>query len=121
MQRAERLEREKQPEKSLEMRKTIIAAVAALAIAPFTASIPVAHADPCVGVPVSQLEYCETHRVLGCDACGVPGIAAAPAPPPEAAPANVPNDSCAAALAPPNPSVGAYNGCETARRAQGGQ
>jgi hypothetical protein len=107
------------------MRKVIIAAVAALAIAPFTASIPLAHADdPCLQYTTNpadapKLGYCESHRVLGCDACGVPGVPAAAPAAPAVPPANVPNDNCAVLLQPPNASVGAYNGCEVANQATG--
>jgi hypothetical protein len=149
------------------MRKVIIAAVAALSIAPFTTSILVAHADS--GVPPPPLPpgscqigtgtcsiatgegenggYVPAPGALGQQGWLVPGgpapgapavpapaappvpapaappVQAAPAPPQANSPAppgNVPNDNCAKDLQPPNPSVGAYNGCELAKRATGG-
>jgi hypothetical protein len=102
------------------MRSSVINAmvVAALAIAPFTASIGVAHADwpMCSGMTTP----------IGIQACNQI-CAASPTPPScNVAPVTVPKgsppgpDNCAANLAPPNPSQGAYDGCETARRATGG-
>jgi hypothetical protein len=86
------------------MRKAIIAAVAALAIAPFTASIPVAHADLC------SATYAPGS--IGYNNCEA--IANGQYPPPSGP------DPCAYNLQPPNPSPGAYQGCETARQATGG-
>jgi hypothetical protein len=107
------------------MRKAIIAAVAALAIAPgfLMVSAPASAAPCAVGAPYSEacsnciMEYSpvasggngQSSRTCYGDAVN------------EQAPANVsPNDPCAFNLQPPNPSVGAYNGCETARQATGG-
>lgn len=106
------------------MRKTIIAAVAAIALAPITASMPVAHSAPACDVnsgnavtgPLCQGCLSATPVANQSSACwGLPAAA------PVQVPANVPNDSCAVLLQPPNASVGAYNGCETAKRARGGQ
>ena len=99
------------------MRKAIIAAVAAIALAPLLMA-PTASAAPCgasgtnegAGVPACQVCESTTNYSLACFDSGQP----------VQAPANPQNDPCAFNLQPPNPSVGAYNGCETARQATGG-
>jgi hypothetical protein len=100
------------------MRKTIIAAVAAIAIAPWV-SAPAASANPCG--PAGSNAFVNN------EACGQCEVTAAnyatcfdPPAAAQQAPKQAPNgpDNCAAALAPPNPSPGAYNGCETARQAR---
>jgi hypothetical protein len=99
------------------MRKTIIAAVAAVvAIGP----IPLIVAAPASACDPQQPGFqtcCNIAPFLR--ECG--GNIGSGSPAAAAVPANVPNDSCAYNLQPPNPSVGAYNGCETARQATGGQ
>jgi hypothetical protein len=116
------------------MGKVIIAAVAALAVAPVSAlAAPVASADAPCGTMAqygasgsNQSDACFNciishpgggNAVGACTSDAPAGIGNAPAQP--AAPANPPNDNCAVLLQPPNASVGAYNGCETANRATG--
>lgn len=113
------------------VRRAIIAAVAAIAIAPgfLMVSAPVAHSAPCG--TMAQYSASGSNQSDDCFNCIMshPGGANAVnactsdanivSAPPQGAPANVPNDNCAVLLQPPNASVGAYNGCETANRATG--
>lgn len=98
------------------MKKTIIAAVAALAIAPFTASIPVAHAGDfpaCSSLPDQARWQCNA-------ACVQLQVPMQPMPCAGNTGSRNGPDNCAVLLQPPNTSVGAFKGCETARQATGG-
>jgi hypothetical protein len=103
------------------MRKVIIAAVAAIAIAPgfLMVSAPVAHSAPCQGAVMPSDACLDCMRTYGGAEPAVHANCYNAVS--QQAPANVPNDSCAYNLQPPNPSVGAYQACETARQATGGQ
>lgn len=97
------------------MKKVILAAVVAIALAPIaTITSPVAYSAPCSqSGPTSQAcQNCVLAQEPNPALCFGDAVG-------QQAPANPPNDSCAPLLIPPNASIGAYNGCETARQAAG--
>jgi hypothetical protein len=97
------------------MRRTIITAVAVIAIAPgfLMVSAP-ASANPCG--PLSAHSTARACTLCEVAAAGNVGVCFDDA---RLAPASVPNEDCAWILKGPNPSPGAYQGCETAHRPTG--